>query len=303
EDVPAFGAHFRSALRFAAENPAALYRFFQLYNFLNAGIASTIASLVGNIGQSRKTFIDASIAVCDGADYAFEIAEQVKKASVDEYADPKFKDQTTGAGVSHRLLAIGIMQAVGDYAELSADERNAFKIPSWLEKLTTQVQRTYSGRKNDLHSLARAIGAHIFSEFSADDVEFNFACQELFVDRRGRGFHAYLKKHPTVTVQGKTFPAHSWLMSHGGYDPKKNAVIHGVEYTHLLTGYEAVRIMYDRAPAHEKAAIAKAVFEGIHQFRDLLDTFFVRTEAECRKLSPSRPVARKRKPSSPSATV
>ncbi len=281
EPVAAMEEHFKAALNVAAENPVRLYHFFQRYNYLNAQIASTIASLVGNIGKSRDVFIDPEIPVLDEADYAFEVAHLVQQASTDEYADPKFIDENTGEGVSHRLLATGLLKAVGDYAHISPEVRRNFVVPVWLRELTEDIQKLYSGEKNDMEKIGAALGAHVFSEWSADNIEFSNAARTLFIKNRGQGFDAYLQQHPKITVQKKTFLAHSWLKTHGGYNDATGEIEHGVEYVHLETGYRAAALMISRLPPEKQEVTIKSVFDGLSQCRGLLDTFFLNERKEC----------------------
>ena len=77
----------------------------------------------------------------DEASYAFDIARLVDIASRDEYGDPNHRDIHTNKKLSHRSLASGLKKAVGNYAGLSVEQRNEFKIPSWLKT----KRRKYSG--------------------------------------------------------------------------------------------------------------------------------------------------------------
>ena len=61
EKVDEFEKNYTGLLDIVVDNPKALYKFFQRYNYLNAQIASSIAGLVGNIGMSREIFIDIKI--------------------------------------------------------------------------------------------------------------------------------------------------------------------------------------------------------------------------------------------------
>ncbi len=288
--------NFIEAINAAAENPVSLYKFFRYYNEINAGIASTIAILVGNIGQSRETFIDKHIEVDDEADVSFEIGEWVKTASVDEYGDPNLRDIKTGKPLNHRLLAAGLLKAIGNYAKLSTDQRNSFKTPVWLNDTIKKIQNLYGGKRDDRLALAGAIGAHIASEMSADLIEFSNACRALFIERKGEGLDAFLEKHPNITIQRRTFPAKNWLTTHGGYDPKLG-IIHAAEAHHLETGWRAASLVMDVADPKERLAIQNAMVEGMNEFFRLMNVFFVGARIECQqKIEFSRPVSRRRIP-------
>src|SRR5438045_3315007 len=83
EKVDEFEKNYTGLLDIVVDNPKALYKFFQRYNYLNAQIASSIAGLVGNIGMSREIFIDINAPVRDEADYSFDVADWVLKAAID----------------------------------------------------------------------------------------------------------------------------------------------------------------------------------------------------------------------------
>jgi hypothetical protein len=268
EPIDAVESNFKNTMNTAAAAPTALYRFFYQYNVLNAGIASTIASLVGNISKSRDVFTDPEVPVHAVAGYSFEIANLVNQASVNEYNDPVF------GNISHRLLAAGVLQAVGNFAEMDVATRNDVQTPQWLDDLVIKIQTLYSGKQNDVTALARALGAHIFSEFSADELEFSNACKALFVDRKNQGFHAHVKHNPLITVQGKTFRVDSWLKTHGGYDEEKEAIVHAAEYDHLEMAFGALKLWSSKSSAAEQDILMNAAFEGLRMMREYLDTFF-----------------------------
>jgi len=282
--------HFKDALETAARDPVALYRFFQLYNYFNGGIAPAIAPLVGNIGKSRDLFTDPETPVTAEASYAFAIAREVQKASTDEYGDPNYRDLVTGQKLDHRRLSDGLMKAVGNYAGLSDQERNGFEVPAWLVANKKDIQKLYAGAEGNLAKLAQALGMHFTSEYSADAIEFSNACKSLFIDHKNEGLHHYLCENPYISVGGNTFAAHSWLQTHGGWDAEKNEIRHGVEYVHLVTGFAAMALMVGKAGPEKKMIAQKNFLEGIRNGQKLLDDFFIGAKAECEKILAARDV-------------
>jgi hypothetical protein len=72
--------------------------------------------------------------------------------------------------VSHRALDQILLQAVGDYAQLSVQERDRIaQVPTWLKEITQSLVSQYQGTPgDDIASLVRSLGFHAASEMMGD---------------------------------------------------------------------------------------------------------------------------------------
>lgn len=285
EPLGAIKQHFRAALDTADRDPVTLYLFFFFYNHLNAQIASIISGLVTSLGASRDLYIDPSIPNRASADLSFRLAEEVQRASTNEYGDPDFRDQD-GQPISHRVLAAGLLQAIGDYAGLTDEQRNLFETPEWLTKLALNIQKLYSGEIGNLRKNAKGAGAHAASEMSADYVEFCTAMRKFFIEQKNQGFHEWLQINPLITVQGQTFPAHWWLETHGGEDENTGEIIHAAEHDHLQAAFRAASLMTQKLPPKQSRIAEREIFKGFSKCLQMLDTFFIGAREECERFNP-----------------
>jgi hypothetical protein len=81
-----------------------------------------------------------------------------------------FNNALTSHLVSHRALDQILLQAVGDYAQLSVQERDRIaQVPSWLKEITQSLVSQYQGTPgDDVAALVRSLGFHTASEMMGD---------------------------------------------------------------------------------------------------------------------------------------
>jgi hypothetical protein len=70
---------------------------------------------------------------------------------------------------THRALDPILLQAVGDYAQLSGPERHRIaQLPNWLREITQSLVSQYPGTPDDIASLVRALGFYAAAEMMGE---------------------------------------------------------------------------------------------------------------------------------------
>src|SRR5216684_4139861 len=108
----------REVCRHAVRSPNTTYLLMERYTYINGFAGSGVALLAGNIGYSRELFRDKSVEPEASSDRGMMIAPKVLSATVDEHSDRLLGQ------ASHRSLALACLNAVADYAGLSAAEKS-----------------------------------------------------------------------------------------------------------------------------------------------------------------------------------
>lgn len=262
-------ANIEATIELAAASPEGLYYFIQRYAHFNAPAGSLVARLASSIGLSRELFKETGIPVADQADRGLDIAAKVLAATIDEHADG-------GAKVTHRRLAQALMNAIGDYAELSNLERNQIaQIPDWMDKVVTDLIAGYQGKIGDLQALVTALGFHIGSELLADR-EYSLIDKVVRHNNRGVGFDAYLQGKQ-VEIGGKRLSPWYWIVVHG----KHNSA--GVEAEHCQLALDALNLMVEYRP-ESTATILEWASKGFLDFAELQQRLFFQSEIELQTL-------------------
>ena len=258
-----------STIRLAAQNPVALYLFFQRYSHFNGYASAVISRLISSIGMSRYLFNDSEILVTEEADRGMEIASEILKAAADEGA----------YGASHRSLAQATLKAVGDYAELSDHERNQFsQIPPWLDEIVKQVITHYQGTPGDLASLIKGIGCHTASEILGDH-EYSLIDTIVRYENRGIGFDYYLNEvSAPVEIQGHRYNPWCWVMIHSRHEGS------GVEEEHFKYAIDALNLCVLYTNESQQQIIDWAM-EGFRAFVELQQQLFREIYRECLELT------------------
>lgn len=258
-----------STIRLAAQNPVALYLFFQRYSYFNGYASAVISRLTSSIGMSRYLFNDSETLVTEEADRGMEIATKVLKAAADEGA----------YGASHRSLAQATLKAVGDYAELSDDERNQLsQIPAWLDEIVKQVITVYQGNPGDLASLIKGLGCHTASEILGDH-EYSLLDTIVRYENRKTGFDYYLNEVSTpVEIQGHRYNPWCWVMIHSRHEGS------GVEVEHFEYAIEALNLCVLYTNESQQQIIHWAM-EGFRAFVELQQQLFREIYRECLELT------------------
>lgn len=262
-----------STLRLAVKDPIALYLFFQRYSYFNGYASAMIARLASTIGLSRYTFSNPELTVKEEADRGMDIAAQVMSAAADEGAN--------GTPV-HRALAQLTVKTVGDYAELSDDERNEFaKIPDWLKQIIRDVISIYEGKIDDEASLIKAMGFHVASEMLGDR---EYALLDMIVrhENKGIGFDRYLQqKAKPVLIDDHRYTPWSWIVIHSKHDGS------GVEAEHSEFAISALNMAVRYGSASEKQMKAWAE-EGFKAFVELQQRLFREICRECLEMAQTK---------------
>jgi hypothetical protein len=258
------------AITFAAQDPLTLYLFFQRYSHFNGYASAAIARLVSSIGLSRYLFTNSELLVTEEADRGMDIAAQVMSAAADEGAENK---------PVHRALAQLTVKTVGDYANLSADQRNAFAtIPDWLKILVKDIVAKYEGTPGDAASLMRGMGVHAASEFLGD-IEYSLIDKVIRHDNRGSGFDQYLRKGAKpAMIQGHKYSPWAWVVIHSMYEHS------AAEADHMEYALNALN-MSARYLAEPEQQIMTWVMEGFTAFVELQQQLFLNIHRECQELS------------------
>lgn len=257
-----------STIRLAAQSPVSLYLFFQQYTYFNGYASSVISRLASSIAMSRYLFVDPDKLVIEEADRGFEISAEIMVAAADEGA----------YGVTHRALAQLLLKTVGDYAELSTDERNQFsKAPTWLNEIVEAVMAGYQGTPNDAASLIQAIGFHAASEMLGDR---EYALLDMIVchENRGVGFDRYLKEQTSpVTIREHRYSPWCYVLIHGKHEGI------GAEARHFVHVLDAINMLLLYRPESEQQ-ILEWVFQGFEAFVELQQRLFTEISRECLEL-------------------
>ncbi|GAB4523914.1 MAG: hypothetical protein Tsb0014_01940 [Pleurocapsa sp.] len=264
------------SIRIAVKNPTSLYLFFQRYTYFNAYASAMISRLASTIGLSRYIFSNSELLVKEEADRGMDIAALVMSAAADEGAN--------GSPV-HRALAQLTLKTVGDYADLSIEERNKFAaIPSWLDDIIESVKVNYEGTVNDEASLLRAMGFHLASEMLGDR-EYALLDMVVRLENQGIGFDRYLKhKAKPAVINDHRYTPWSWVVIHSRHDAS------GAEAEHSEYAISALN-MAVRYGSFSEQQILALVQEGFAAFVKLQQQLFKEMSQECLEMSHSTSIS------------
>lgn len=267
-DFSALEQTVASTIRLAAQNPTSLYLFFQQYIYFNGYASSVISRLASSIAMSRYLFADPDKLVIEEADRGFEIAAEIMVAAADEGA----------YGVTHRALAQLLLKTVGDYAELSTDERNQFsKAPTWLNEIVEAVMAGYQGTPGNAASLIQAIGFHAASEMLGDR-EYALLDRIVCHENREVGFARYLKEQTSsVKIREHRYGPWCYVLIHGKHEGT------GAEAKHFVHVLDAINMLFLYRPEPEQQ-ILEWVLQGFNAFVELQQRLFTEISRECLEL-------------------
>ncbi|WP_019508824.1 hypothetical protein [Pleurocapsa sp. PCC 7319] len=265
-----------STVRLAIKDPVALYLFFQRYSHFNGYASAMISRLASTIGLSRYTFSNPELIVKEEADRGMDIAAQVMSAAADEGAN--------GTPV-HRALAQLTVKTVGDYAELTDQERNTFaKIPSWLQEIVRDVISNYEGKINDEAALIKAMGFHMASEMLGDR-EYALLDMVVRYENKGIGFDRYLKQEAKpVLINDHRYTPWSWVLIHSRHDGS------GVEVEHSEFAISALNMAVRYGSASEKQMKIWAQ-AGFRAFVELQQRLLREIRRECLELAQEKAIS------------
>jgi hypothetical protein len=269
-DFPVLDCTVSSTVRLAAKNPVTLYLFFQRYTYFNGYSSAMISRLASSIGMSRYLFNNSELLVKEEADRGMEISAKVMSAAADEGA------HNTPV---HRALAQLTLKTVGNYAELSTDERNQFaQVPTWLDRIVNEVIDNYQGNPNNIASLIKGMGVHLASEMLGDR-EYSLIDMIIRHENKGIGFDLYLKKKNASTkIHGHQYSPWTWVVIHSQYDRS------GVEAEHSEYALDALNMVLRYSGQSEQQILAW-VKEGFAKFVELQQLLFREIYRECLELS------------------
>lgn len=258
-----------STIRLAAKDPQALYQFFHRYMYFNGYASSVIARLASSIAMSRYLFNDPTVAVKEEADRGFQISAEVMIAASDEGSHE----------ITHRELAQLLDRTLGDYAQLSADERNAVaEAPEWLDEICQKTMAQYQGTPGDAESLVKAIGFHAASELMGDR-EYALLDMIIRYENEGIGFDRYLKQETKATKIGKhRYLPWGYILIHGKYEGT------GAEAKHFVHVLNALNMVLKCRPESEEQLI-EWVNEGFTSFVQLQQSLFRNIFKECLEMN------------------
>jgi hypothetical protein len=249
----------------AIQNPTGLYMFFQRYTHFNAYTSAVIARLASSIAMSRYLFNDPNVKVIEEADRGFNLAAKVMIAAADE---------GTNDGAPHRTLAQLLLRTIGDYADLSIDERNQFaNVPLWMTDICNGIMEGYAGVPGNAASLIRSMGFHAASELFGD-IEYGLLDKVVRHDNKNVGFDAFLRKTPAAELCGHRYHPWCYVLIHASHEGAG-----GVEASHFECVVDALNLVGDYRP-ESKAQIMQWVLEGFGQFMDLEQDMFSRVDEE-----------------------
>jgi hypothetical protein len=250
----------------AVQVPTGLYMFFQRYTHFNAYTSAVIARLASSIAMSRYLFSDPTVAVIEEADRGFNLAAKVMIAASDE---------GTNDGAPHRTLAQLLLRTMGDYAELSIDERNQFAdVPAWLTEICDGIMEGYAGVPGDAASLIRSMGFHAASELFGD-IEYALVDKVVRYDNKNVGFDAFLRKTPVAELCGHRYHPWGYVLVHASHQGAA-----GVEACHFECVVDALNMVGNYRPESTEQ-IMQWVLEGFEQFMNLEQDMFRRVDEEC----------------------
>ena len=217
-----------SSLRTAAQDPHLLYIFMQRYTHFNAYASAVIARLASSIGLSRYLFKNPELLAIEESDRGLEIAAQIMAAAADEGTDKK---------PVHRLLAQSLLKTIGNYANLSIEDRNHLAhSPQWLEHITSTLVENYAGTPGDLESLVKAMGFHVASEILGDR-EYALIDKVIRHEYKDMGFDKYLKTTAkSIRIGGHNYDPWCWVVIHGQHNGS------AAECEHLICAINALNL-------------------------------------------------------------
>jgi hypothetical protein len=261
-----------STIRLAAKDPKVLYQFFQRYMYFNGYASSVIARLASSIAMSRYLFNDPTCFVSEEADRGFQISAEVMIAASDEGSHE----------ITHRELAQLLGKTLGNYAELSAGERNQMStIPDWLEEICQDTMAQYQGTPGDVESLIKAIGFHAASELMGDR-EYALIDMVIRYENEGIGFDRYLKQETKATKIGKhSYLPWGYILIHGKYEGT------GAEAKHFVHVLNAINMVVAYRPESEEQ-ITEWVLSGFRSFVELQQSLFKKIFQECLGMGQSK---------------
>ncbi len=258
-----------ATIRLAAKDPQALYQFFHRYMYFNGYASSVISRLASSIAMSRYLFNDPNVAVKEEADRGFQISAEVMIAAADEGSHE----------ITHRELAQLLNKTLGDYAELSTEERNEMsQVPDWLDEICQETMAKYQGTPNDAESLVKAIGFHAASELMGDR---EYALLDMIVryENEGIGFDRYLKQETKATRIGKhRYLPWGYILIHGKYEGT------GAEAKHFVHVLNALNMVLEFRPESNEQ-LTEWVLEGFNSFIKLQQSLFRKIFQECLEMS------------------
>lgn len=265
-----------STIRLAARDSKTLYQFFQRYIYFNGYASSVIARLASSIAMSRTLFNDPTVFVTEEADRGFQISAEVMIAAADEGSHE----------ITHRELAQLLMQTLGNYAELSAGERNQISnVPQWLDDICQETMAKYQGTPGDAESLIKAIGFHAASELMGDR-EYALIDMIIRYENEGIGFDRYLKHETKATKIGKhQYLPWGYVLIHGKYEGT------GAEAKHFVHVLNALNMVLEYRPESEEQ-ITEWVLEGFKSFVELQQSLFRKMFQECLTVNQSSEVSK-----------
>jgi hypothetical protein len=259
------------ACQTATQHPKALYLFMQRYTHFNSQAGSLVARLSSSIGLSRELFRAPDCEVYDEADRGLEVAARVFAATIDEHSDGK-------QHLPHRTLAQALLKGVGNYANLSVQERNEMsRIPPWFVTIMAHQRECYQGQPGNLEALVKAMGFHAASEVLADR-EYALIDKVIRYDNAGKGFDAYLRAdNRKVEFRGQKISSWYWIVVHGTYKQS------GVEYEHFEEALAALNLALEYLQLPSEVLFQWAV-EGFSEFVAQQQAFFTNLNQECLEL-------------------
>lgn len=268
-DFAALDNTVSSTVRLAAKDPKTLYQFFQRYIYFNGYASSVIARLASSIAMSRTLFNDPTVFVTEEADRGFQISAEIMIAAADEGSHE----------ITHRELAQLLTKTLGDYAELSAGERNQIcNVPQWLDDICQETMAKYQGTPGDAESLIKSIGFHAASELMGDR-EYALIDMIIRYENEGIGFDRYLKQETQATKIGKhKYLPWSYILIHGKYEGT------GAEAKHFVHVLNALNMVLEYRPESEEQ-LAEWILEGFKSFIELQQSLFRQIFKECLELS------------------
>jgi hypothetical protein len=254
-----------STIRLVAKNPVSLYLFFQRYTYFNGFASAAIARLASSIGLSRYLFMNSELLVTEEADRGMDIAAQILTAAADEGIDNR---------PVHRALAQFTLKTIGNYAELSVEERNKFtNIPAWLDEIVKETIVNYEGTPNDIASLVRAMGFNFASEIFGDR---EYALLDMVVrhENKGIGFDRYLREKATsAIIQGHKYTPWCWVTIHSQCQSS------GAEAEHCKNALAALNMSVRYRTESDQQMLTWAK-EGFEKFVELQQRLFLEIHRE-----------------------
>ncbi|MFE4104811.1 hypothetical protein [Almyronema epifaneia] len=264
-DFVAIDRTVHTVLDLAAQDPYSLYLFFHRYTYFNAYASAMISRLASSIGLSRYLFTQPHERVAEAADRGLEIAAKILTAAVDEgtYENP-----------SHRALAQLTLKTVGDYAQLSIEQRNQVLVPQWLDQLVQRLIVSYQGIPGNVAALVQGIGLHIASEVLGDR-EYALIDKVIRHDYAGTHFDRFLNDHAQPgEIDGRKFHPWCWIVIHSRYEGS------GVEVEHADYALAALNLAAQYRPESEQQVRDWAI-QGFSEFVTLQQKLFREIYREC----------------------